>query len=187
MRPPRFEIADGIYHVTSRAARQQLLFRDDLDREAFLSVLGTSVHRAGWICLDYCLIGTHYHLVLQTPEPNLALGMKRLNWLYSRTFNARHKTKGHLFEARYHSEFVQTSEHLVRTHRYVALNPVKAGLVRSPRDWHWGGYRALVGLEEPRSFHDRPRALREMDDRDDVAVRQLLWIVEGILPVYDLA
>jgi REP element-mobilizing transposase RayT len=184
MRLPRFEIADGIHHVTCRAARSLMLFRSDDDRSVFLDILGIAVYRAGWVCFDYCLLGTHLHLVVQTPEPNLGAGMKRLNWLYSRTFNQRYGTKGHLYEDRFHSELVQTSEHFLATICYVALNPVRAGLCTSPAGWSWSGYRALAGLEEPRPFHDPYRALAEFDDDAEAARRQLRWAVEGLVPVY---
>jgi putative transposase len=187
MRPPRFEIVDGIYHVTSRAARSLQLYRSDEDREMFLNILGISVHRADWDCIDYCLMGTHFHLIVQTPQPNLSAGMKRLNWLYSRTFNKRHGTKGHLFESRFTSTFIQTPEHLLNAVRYVALNPVEAGLCASAADWPWSGYRALAGLEEPRRFHDPYHALLDIDDRVEVARRQLRWIVEGVAPSYAAA
>ena len=164
-----------------------MLFRNDADRLSFLHLLRIAVARAEWTCLDYCLLGTHYHLLIETPLPNLSLGMKRLNWLYSRTFNDTHKTKGHLFESRFSSEFVQTPDHLLAAVRYIALNPVKAGLCRSPADWPWSGYRALAGADEPRPFHDAERALRDFDDRVDVARRQLRWIVEGLMPPYEAA
>jgi REP element-mobilizing transposase RayT len=184
VRPPRFEIADGVYHVTCRAARKLLLFRSDADRAVFLEILGIAVYRAGWICFDYCLLGTHLHLLLQTPEPNLGAGMQRLNWLYSRTFNSIHGTKGHLYEDRYRAEFIQSPEHFAAAIVYLALNPVKAGLCTSAADWAWGGYRALVGLEEPRRFHDPNRALLELDENPEAARRQLRWAVEGLVPVY---
>ena len=184
MRPPRFQVADGIYHVTSRAARSLMLFRHDDDRRNFLHLLGVAVRRAEWVCIDYSLMGTHYHLLIETPLPNLSIGMKRLNWLYSRTFNEAHGTKGHLFESRFSSEFVQTPEHLLAAVRYIALNPVEAGLCATAADWPWSGYRALAGLEEPRPFHDPERALRDIDDRVDSARRQLRWMVEGVIPSY---
>lgn len=187
MRPPRIQVADGIYHVTSRAARSLMLFRRDEDRFNFLHVLGVAVRRADWVCIDYCLLGTHYHLLVETPEPNLSVGMKRLNWLYSRTFNLLHGTKGHLFESRFSSRFVETDEHLLRAVRYIALNPVEAGLCATAADWPWSGYRALAGLEEPRNFHDTSRALMEIDHRVDVARRQLRWIVDGLAPAYEAA
>jgi putative transposase len=187
MRPPRFEIADGIYHVTSRAARSVRLFRSDDDRKMFLDVLGIAIYRAEWVCIDYCLMGTHYHLIVETPLANLSAGMKRLNWLYSRTFNEIHDTKGHLFESRFTSEFIQTPDHFLNAIRYVALNPVEASLCASAADWRWSGYRALAGLEEPRRFHDAYRALVELDDRIDVARRQLRWSVEGLAPTYAAA
>jgi putative transposase len=184
VRSPRFQIVDGIYHVTCRAARSLMLFRTDADRVTFLDILGIAVYRAEWICIDYCLMGTHYHLILQTPLPNISMGMKRLNWLYSRSFNQAHGTKGHLFEDRFQSTFVQTPDHLLNAVKYIAHNPVEAGLCTSPAQWPWGGYRALAGLEKPRRFHDVHRALVDIDDRVDVARRQLRFTVEGLAPRY---
>jgi putative transposase len=184
MRLPRFEIANGIYHVTSKAARSLLLFRSDDDRGMFLDILGIAVYRAEWSCIDYCLMGTHFHLIIETPLPNLSTGMKRLNWLYSRTFNERYETRGHLFESRFTSEFIQTPDHFLNAVRYVARNPVEAGLCASAADWRWSGYRALAGLEKPKRFHDAYRALTEIDDRTDVARRQLRFMVEGLAPAY---
>jgi putative transposase len=186
-RDPRFEVVDGLWHITCKAARDVLLFRDDLDRRTFLVLLGAAVTRARWVCLDFCLMGTHYHVVICTPEETLSTGMQRLNWLYSRCFNDRHGTKGHLFERRFDATFVQSPDHLLRTHRYVARNPVEAGLCATAADWPWSGYRALAGLEPARSFHDVPRALLAVDDREEVARRQLRWIVEGLVPDYAAA
>lgn len=95
---------------------------------------------------SYCLMGNHYHLVLETPEGNLAQAMRQLNGVYSQGFNRRHGRVGHLFQGRYRSLLVEEGRHLVELARYVVLNPVRAGLVERPEDWEWSSYGAALGL-----------------------------------------
>lgn len=146
-RLPRFQFPGALYHVTARANAGAALFRDDSDRAAFMAVLGRVVERHGWECHLHCLLGTHYHLLVQTPDGDLAAGMHRLNWFYARSFNGRHGTIGHVFQDRYDSVLVQTEPHLRELVRYISLNPVRAGICAEPADWPWSSYAALVGLE----------------------------------------
>ncbi len=95
---------------------------------------------------------THYHLVVETPAPNLSEGMHRLNSLYAQTFNRRHRVEGHLFQGRFHSVLVQGNWHLLELSRYVALNPVRAGLCAAARDWRWSSCGAMLGQTRPRRF-----------------------------------
>ena len=105
-----------------------------------------------WQCLAYCLMGNHYHLLVRLTEPNLAAGMCLLNGVYAKRFNRRHGCRDHLFGRRYHAERVERDEHLRETVRYIALNPVRAGLCPAPRSWRWSSYRAAAGLEAPPRF-----------------------------------
>lgn len=146
-RLPRFEFPGAIYHVNARANAGAALFRDDTDRATFMEVLGRVLDRHGWKCHLHCLLGTHYHLLVETPEGDLAAGMHRLNWFYARFFNGRHGRVGHVFQDRYHAVLVQTDPHLRELVQYIALNPVRAGICAHPLDWPWGGYSALAGLD----------------------------------------
>ena len=140
----RFESPGGWFHVTSRAVGRAPLFVHDGDRCLFLLGLRDVVERYGWRCVAYCLMTTHYHFLVQTPEANLADGMHRLNGRYAESFNLRHARRGHAFGHRYHSQPIATDAHLVETLRYIALNPVRAGLVRRPEDWRWSSHAALT-------------------------------------------
>ena len=141
----RPHVEDGIYHVTSRAARGGSLFVDHVDRLCFEDILATAVPRAGFELLAYCLMGTHYHLLVRTPDANIGMGMKRLNWLYAWRFNRRHSGKGHAFESRYGSSLIADERHLLATVRYIAQNPVRAGLTPSPLGWRWSSYGSTIG------------------------------------------
>jgi hypothetical protein len=88
----------------------------------------------------------HYHLVIQTPVPTLSLGMHRLNGMYAARYNATYEHSGHVFQGRFHAELVRSDEHLLEALRYVALNPVRAMLARSPETWRWSSYGATAGL-----------------------------------------
>jgi putative transposase len=82
-RPLRLEYEGAVYHVTSRGNAGTEIFLDDTDRLRFLEVLGTVVERFGWICHAYCLMTNHYHLLVETPQPNLSRGMQHLNGVYT--------------------------------------------------------------------------------------------------------
>jgi putative transposase len=136
-RPPRVQPAGGVFHVTTRGNRGQPIYLDEADRLLFLRILRRVMSAARWRQLAWCLMTNHFHLVIQTPTESLAIGMQRLNGLYARRFNARHSLQGHLFERRYYARFIDSEEQLEATVRYVAMNPVRAGLCQSPTDWQW--------------------------------------------------
>jgi REP element-mobilizing transposase RayT len=158
-RPPRIEIENGIFHVATRAVDAAFAYRASVDRRDFLDLLWTTVGTYEWFCQSYCVMGTHYHLIVQTPNANLASGMQMLNGRYAQRFNWRYDRRGHLFGGRFMSVHISDDVHLMAAHRYVARNPVRAGLCATPSDWHWSSYRALVGDELPPIFLDVKGAL----------------------------
>lgn len=147
-RPLRLQ-EPGYYHVTQRGVAREIVYLDDDDRELFLGLLKRTLRRYAWTLHAYCLMSNHLHLVVQLREPTLARGMQYLTGIYGRRFNERHDRRGHLFQDRYRSALVESEEHFVRALRYVALNPVQAGLCERPEDWRWSsqspfGDRALA-------------------------------------------
>ncbi len=144
-RPLRIEFAGALYHITSRGDRQEAIYEDDGDREAFLGVLAEVVERYNWICHAYCLMTNHYHLVIETVEGNLSRGMRQLNGVYTQASNRRHRRVGHLFQGRFKGILVDKDAYLLELSRYVVLNPVRAGMVESPEQWPWSSYRAMMG------------------------------------------
>ena len=151
-RPPRVEVEDGIFHVTTRSVFEHRLFVGTPDRYDFLFLLMRVVRRHEWLVLAYCLMGTHYHLVVQTPTPTLSRGVQLLNGWYAQRFNRRHGRRGHLFDGRFASQRLETESHLLATLRYVDQNPVRAGRCREPAGWRWSGFRALAGLTAAPEF-----------------------------------
>lgn len=144
-RPLRLEFEGALYHVTARGNERTAIYRDDRDRARFLEMLGSIAQASSWIVHAYCLMGTHYHLVIETPRANLSAGMQRLNGRYTQWFNVRHRRSGHLLQGRYHAVLVARDSHLLELCRYVVLNPVRGGIVASPERWPWSSYRATAG------------------------------------------
>jgi hypothetical protein len=99
-------------------------------------------------------MSTHYHLLLDVPEDGLKSGMRRLNGCYAKGFNQRHGRVGHLFGERYYSGLVESDGHMLHLLRYIARNPVEAGLVTRPSDWYWSSYRGCIGLDGDFPFVD---------------------------------
>ena len=100
-RPVRIEFAGALYHVTSRGDRRESIYEDDADRELFLDTVGEVIRRFNWVCHAYCLMSNHYHVVIETPDGNLAKGMRQLNGVYTEATNCRHGRVEHLFQGRY--------------------------------------------------------------------------------------
>jgi putative transposase len=133
---------EGLYHVTARGAGRIRIFRDDEDRRTFLALLGKTVRRNDWICHAFCLMGNHYHLLVETQLGCLSTGLHWLNALYARGFNDRHGRWGHLFGERFSCWVVESAEHSEAAALYIVGNPVRAGLCAEPEDWPWSGVRA---------------------------------------------
>ena len=144
-RPLRLEFPGAVYHITARGDRQEPIFDDNDDRLAFLDLLGKEVQQQGWVLYAFCLMGNHYHLLLETPEANLVRGMRRLNGVYTQAFNRRHGRVGHVLQGRYKSILVDKDSYLLELCRYVILNPVRAGLVDSVSQSPWSSYLPTVG------------------------------------------
>jgi REP element-mobilizing transposase RayT len=144
-RPLRIEFPGAIYHITSRGNRRENIFLSDDDRSLFLEVYSRTADRFGWICYAYCLMSNHYHLVIETPLPDLSSGMAYLNGLYTRRFNRKHKKVGHVFQGRYKAVLVERNTYLLELLRYIVLNPVRAKMVKEAKDWTWSSYNATVG------------------------------------------
>lgn len=151
-RPLRVEYDGAVYHVTSRGNARQLMFMDDPDCLLFLEVLEKSVERFGWLCHAYCLMGNHYHLLLETPVANLSRGMQWLNGVYTQKFNKRHDRVGHVVQGRFKGILVERDVHLRSLTRYVVQNPVRADIVADPADYRWSSFRATAGLDPEPPF-----------------------------------
>jgi putative transposase len=153
-RPLRIFPPDGVYHVASRGSDRRPIFRLDEDREIFLERLQLTVERYRLPCLAYCLMDNHYHLIVITPDARLSAAMQELNGGYSKRFNAIHERSAHLFRNRFMAQLIDSDSYLLTACRYVAHNPVRAGLCQEPSTWKWSSYRATVGIDPAQRFLD---------------------------------
>lgn len=164
-RPLRIEYPGALYHVTSRGNAKAKIFVDDSDHKAFLTVLGFVVKRFNWLCHAYCLMGNHYHLLIETPEANLCRGMRQLNGIYTQKFNWKRRRSGHLLQGRYKAILVDKDEYLLELARYMMLNPVRAGIVESPEEYAWSSCQATMGKERAPDFLTTDWLLARFDER----------------------
>jgi putative transposase len=159
-RAPR-DVAPGLFHVYAHSVwAADALFRDDDDRLMFLRELTLATSRVGWTCLGYCLMTTHYHLVLDVGEAALPKGMHALNFRYASSYNGRHAMKGHVHGRRYGARRLTTEIDLLDAFKYVVRNPVEAMLCERPEQWVWSSYAATIGLATQQSFVEPDRILR---------------------------
>lgn len=151
-RRPRLQINGAIYHVMSRGNRKSPIYDDAIDHQRFLDIVEIAAARYEVRVLADVEMNNHYHLVLDTPRGNLSAAMRYINGVYTQYSNRRHRRTGHVFEGRFVSRLVGDDLYLRTVVKYVAMNPVAAGLVIDPGDWVWSSYRATAGLADPRPF-----------------------------------
>ena len=156
----RIEYPGAVYHVMSRGDRREAVFKDDQDCEGFLRALAEACEKSLWQVHAYCLMRTHFHLVLETPQPTLVAGMKWLLGTYTSRCNRRHRQFGHLFSGRYKALIVDGSGdgYLKTVCDYVHLNPVRARQLKPEQPlqaFKWSSYPLY--LASPRQ---RPTWLR---------------------------
>jgi REP element-mobilizing transposase RayT len=172
--------------VTCRGNERRDVFRDDGDRERFLAVLGRTVSLFRWRLHAYVLMGNHYHLLLETPEPTLSRGMRELNGIYTQAFNRSHRRSGHLFQGRFKAILVEKDAHLLELCRYVVLNPVRAGIVGTAKVWPWSSYRATAGLREPPEWLETGWTLEQFGGTRAKALEAYRrFVAEGIESAYE--
>ena len=147
-RPLRVEYPGAFYHVTSRGNERKMVFQSTRDRERYLSYLESAHERYGAVIHTYCLMGNHYHLLLETPRGNLSQIIHHINGAYTTYFNVKRDRSGHLFQGRFKGILVEKDAYCKELSRYIHLNPVRAGMVKSPSEYPWSSYRCFVGKQK---------------------------------------
>jgi putative transposase len=126
-RKPRLEFPGAIYHVISRGNYRKPIFEDG-GGPAFEKALFQACGKCGWLLHAYVIMNNHYHLAVETPQPNLVEGMRWLQGTFGIRFNAYHRERGHVFQSRYKSLVIEEGRPLLGLVNYIHLNPVRAGL-----------------------------------------------------------
>ena len=148
-RPLRIEYPGAFYHVTSRGNERKDIFKSNTDREMFLSYLASAQEKYEAVVHAYCLMSNHYHLMIETPQGNLSQIMKYINSSYTNFFNIKRKRTGHLLQGRYKAILVEADAYATELSRYIHLNPVRAGMVRSPEEYRWSSYSYYTERSSP--------------------------------------
>jgi putative transposase len=147
-RGPRLDAPGALHHVMVRGIEGRPVFLTDADRKDLLDRIGTSVSATGCQVLAWALLPNHFHLLVRTGPRPLSTVMRRILTGYAGTFNRRYRRRGHLFQNRYKSILVEEEPYLLELVRYLHLNPLRAGLVKSLSEldvFPWAGHSALLG------------------------------------------
>ncbi len=158
-RQPRFEAAGAVYHVMARGDGGRNIFDTDEDRNSFITILSKACERSSWRVHAYVVMGNHFHLLLETPKPNLVDGMRWLMGVFALGWNRRRNRRGHVFQGRYKSVVVSSenrSDGYFRTLAdYIHLNPVRIAWVggdtgRKLASYEWSSFTAYAGCKRPK-------------------------------------
>jgi len=147
-RPLRIQFPSAFYHITSRGDQRQPIFLSTGARKKFLEYLRLGHERFGFIIHTYCLMGNHYHLIMETPQGNLSQAMHFINGSFAAYTNILHKRVGHLLQGRYKSILIEAETYITELSRYIHLNPVRAKIVKNPEDYPWSSYREYMGFRK---------------------------------------
>lgn len=147
----RIEYLGAVYHVLCRGDRREVIFLSDADREMFLSTLAEMSERTGILIHSYVLMSNHYHLLMETPEPNLVAGMRWFQGTYTQRFNRRHRLSGHLFQGRYKAIPIEAerAEYFRLASQYIHFNPARARLLEAANPelmkYPWSSFPLFAG------------------------------------------
>ncbi len=147
----RIEYPGAVYHVLNRGNYRDAVFFSDTVKEMFEQTLFVACERSGWVLHAYTILDNHWHMVVETPEPNLSVGMQWLQATFANRFNRIVRSRGHVFQGRFKSLIVERDEYMGTLLDYIHLNPVRAGIVTAAqlRDYRWSSLWYL--------FHKRKR------------------------------
>lgn len=180
-RPLRLSFPGAIYHLTSRGNARAAIYLDDDDKQHFLDLLANYVDKFNWICHAYCLMDNHYHLLIETPDANLQVGMRQLNGVYTQQFNRRRGRVGHVFQGRYKAILVDKESYLLELCRYIVLNPIRAAMVAQPEQYLWSSYPVTMGTNRESSCVSSDWILSQFSSRKSTArKRYQQFVLEGI-------
>ncbi len=179
-RPLRIAYPGALYHVMNRGNARQPIFRAPDNYKAFLSLLQESAEKWNIVIHAFSLMPNHYHLLIETPLGNLSRAMRHINGVYTQRYNRRWKRDGHLLRGRYKAILVEDDAYLVELMRYIHLNPVMGGIVKTPEDHLWTSHKSYLG-ENVHSWLTIDRLLGYFGRRRSLARRKLhQFVMEGV-------
>lgn len=166
----RIQFPGAVYHITCRGNARQVIYSDNRDRTAFLTILKESQQIYGIIIYSYVLMTNHYHLLLETPKGNISDYMRHVNMRYTSYYSRRHKKVGHLFQGRFKGILVDRDAYLTMLSRYIHLNPVRIKSMKSMpykekvqylQGYKWSSLSGYIDKREKQEFIDYSLVLEE--------------------------
>jgi REP element-mobilizing transposase RayT len=150
----RLEWAGACYHVINRGNYRRELFSGKGAAESFVTCLSEAAARFGWRLHAYVVMSNHFHLAVETPEPNLSDGMKWLQGTWARRFNEFRDEQGRPFQGRYKALHVEPGHALAQVAHYIHLNPIRAKIVSAERllEYHWSSLPRFIGQDRPKGL-----------------------------------
>jgi REP element-mobilizing transposase RayT len=173
-RKPRAEEANAVWHVTARGTARAPIFQHPSDYQLFLALFAQVATLYEWKVFVFTLMTNHLHLILQTCDPNLGVGMHNLLGRFASAFNKQYGRVGHLFQDRFKSQRILTESHLLEATRYVLLNPVRVGMVNDFRDYRWNSYKMMCS-DMPPTWFDWTPVLSYLQRNEPFAAREQFW------------
>jgi len=176
-RKPRLLVSGATYHVYCRVARGEFVFNDRNEAAEFIEIVRKVRDLDSWHILAFCLMASHYHIVVTTGTVPLWRSMARLQCRVARGFNRRRRYLGRLWQSRYRARIIDSQDYFRQVISYVHLNPVAAGIVSDPADYPHSGHTEILGHREPRLI-DVAAVLTGFNDHlgGDSRKRYLDWV-----------
>ena len=180
-RLPRIEYDGAWYHVFNRGAGRRKTFLTPEDYNLFYELLDEIYQNWNVQTHAYSFMKNHYHLLIHTPNSNLSRAMGHLGGVYTQRFNRRHKTDGPLFKGRFKSIVVEKESYLLQLVRYIHLNPVEAGIVKSPAAHRWTSHKSYLKIDHKPAWLFTDEVLLQFSKQRKAAAQKLdLFVKEGI-------
>ncbi len=184
-RPPRLEFEGAFYHIFSRGNNRQPIFYSDDDRNFFLKVLEECREKFQVKMFAFCLLTTHFHLLLETEKPNLSKLMHDFLTRYAVYIKRKYAAEGHIFQGRYHAILCDKDAYFLALTRYIHLNPYRAGLCDRASDYPWSSFSAYFNLpcKYPLKIDTSP--LLQVAGGREAYFRFLQDEIEGLTPMWE--
>ena len=173
-RQARLDMPGALHHIMIRGINKSDIFIDEEDRVKFLERLEKNILNGRCSVYAWVLMNNHVHILFKSGERGISEVMRKVLSWYAQYFNHKYKRSGHLFENRYKSILCEEDRYLLALVRYIHLNPVRAGIVKSIKDldkYRWSGHRAYIGKDDY-EWMDKKYVLEQFSNRKKIALKE---------------
>ena len=178
----RLDAPGVLHHVMGRGIERRKIFINKKDRNDFISRLAELAEGNAMDIYAWALLPNHFHILCKTKMRPLSASMRRVLTGYVVNFNKRHNRHGHLFQNRYKSIVCEEDVYLMELVRYIHLNLIRAGMVKSIKELNrspWSGHSALIGYAK-RDWQDTGYVLSVFGNGGSGKSRYMEYVKNGI-------